>query len=375
MTYYGRWTYKFEIAAAKGAAAALVIHETGPAGYPYFVVINSWGRENFDLASANRNANKVAVAGWLSLERARQLCTTAGHDFADLKQKALSPEFHPIPLGFKLDLGVTNTLREVRSRNVAALLPGQHSERRNEFVTYSAHWDHLGSDDRLPGDKIFNGALDNATGVAVLLEIAEAFSRLSTAPQRSILFLGLTAEEQGLLGARFYAEHPLHPLSQTLANLNIDGANVAGPRADVGVIGYGQSTLEDLLLQAAVAQGRSVRPEAEPEKGGFFRSDHFEFSKVGVPALYLDASSDEIIGRPVGYGKMRRDEYREADYHKVTDEMKPWWNFDGAAEDARLLFEVGYQVANGAVWPTWKEGSEFKARRDAAMRDTARAQP
>ncbi|MBL9135448.1 MAG: M28 family peptidase [Verrucomicrobiales bacterium] len=375
MTYYGRWTYKFEIAAAKGAAAALVIHETGPAGYPYFVVINSWGRENFDLASPRGNADKLAVAGWLSLDRARQLCAAAGHDLATLKQRALQPDFRPIPLGIQIDLNVTNTLREVRSRNVAALLPGQHPERKKEFVVYSAHWDGLGIDDRLPGDKIFNGALDNATGVAVLLEIAEAYARLPSAPDRSVLFLALTAEEQGLLGARYYAEFPLHPLARTLANINMDGANVAGRRADVGVIGYGQSTLEDLLLQAALTQGRSVRPEAEPEKGGFFRSDHFEFSKVGVPSLYLDSASDEILGQPPGYGKKRREEYRENDYHKVTDEMKPWWNFEGAAEDARLLFEVGRQVANRSTWPAWKPGSEFKARREAILREATAATP
>lgn len=227
----------------------------------------------------------------------------------------------------------------------------------------------------MPGDKIFNGALDNATGVAVLLEIAEAYSRLPVAPDRSVLFLALTAEEQGLLGARYYAENPLHPLPRTLANLNIDGANVAGRRTDIGIIGYGQSTLEDLLLEAAIKQGRSVRPEAEPEKGGFFRSDHFEFSKVGVPSLYLDSASNEILGRPPGYGRMRRDEYRENDYHKVTDEMKPWWNFEGAAEDAQLLFDVGHKVANGTEWPTWKPGSEFKARRDAAMRNASVASP
>ena len=365
MTYYGRWTYKYEIAAAKGAAAALVVHETGPAGYPYFVVINSWGRENFDLRSPSLNTDKLALSGWVSQERARALFAQAGHEFDALKKSALRRDFRPLPLGTRVSFAVTNQLRDVRSRNVAARLPGSHPTRRDEYVVYTAHWDHIGRDAKLDGDQIFNGALDNASGTSVLLEIAEAFARTPRRPDRSILFLSVTAEEQGLLGAKFYAEHPLYPLKRTLANLNIDGANVAGPRTDVGVVGFGLNTLDDLLAAAARTQNRTVRPETEPEKGGYFRSDHFEFAKVGVPALYLDAGSDEIIGQPAGYGKKRRDEYREQFYHKVGDEMKPWWDLRGAADDARLLFLVGYDVANGDVWPEWRPGAEFKARREA----------
>ena len=367
MTYYGRWTYKFEIAAARGAAAAFVVHETGPAGYPYFVVINSWGRENFTLDAPHGNSNEVAVAGWLSLDRARRLMTQAGQDFDALKRRALQRDFRPVPLGRSVSLEAANTLRPVRSRNVVAKLTGAHPERRHEYVVYTSHWDHLGVDPRMDGDRIFNGALDNASGTGAFLELAQAFASLEKRPDRTLVFLAVTAEEQGLLGAKYYVEHPLYPLNRTLANLNLDGANVAGRQRDIGVIGHGLNTLEDLLARAAASQQRTVRPEAEPEKGGYYRSDHFEFARQGVPALYLDKTSDDILGRPPGYGRQRREEYREAHYHKVTDEVKPWWDLSGAAEDTRLLFRVGYEVASTRTWPEWKAGAEFKARREASL--------
>ncbi len=368
MTYYGRWTYKYEIAAAKGAAAAWVIHETGPAGYPWFVVVNSWGRENFDLDTPDANTNDVAVAGWIPLDRARRLFTSAGQDLDALKKAALRRDFRPVPLGATVRFEVTNSLRSVQSRNVIARLPGAHPERRDEAIVLTAHWDHLGKDERLDGDPIFNGALDNATGTATLLELAEAFTRLEHRPDRTVLFLAVTAEEQGLLGARFYAEHPVVPLTKTLANLNIDGANVAGRQREIGVIGQGLNTLEDILVRAAKTQNRSVLPESEPEKGYYYRSDHFEFAKLGVPALYLDKAGDDVIGRPPGYGKQRREEFRENDYHKVSDEVKPWWDLSGAVEDAQLLFRIAHELTTTAdAWPEWKPGAEFKARRDADL--------
>lgn len=368
MTYYGRWTYKFEIAAAKGAAAALLIHETGPAGYPYFVVINSWGRENFDLSTPDRNTNTLGVAAWISQDRGQRLLAESGTSLEAMKKAALSRAFRPRPLGASIRLDVTNQLREVRSRNVLAKLPGAHPQLKNEQVVFTSHWDHLGKDDRLEGDKIFNGALDNASGSAALLELAEAFAKLSPRPDRTLIFASVTAEEQGLLGAKYYAQNPPYPLTTTLANLNIDGVNVVGRCPDVGVVGYGLNTLEDVLAKAARTQGRTVRAEEEPEKGGFYRSDHFEFAKVGVPALYLDSSSDHILGQAADYGRMRRDEYREKDYHKVSDEMKPWWNFEGAVEDCQLLFLVGYEVATTREWPVWKPGAEFKERREKMLR-------
>lgn len=368
MTYYGRWTYKFEIAAQQGAAAAIIVHETGPAGYPYFVVINSWGRENFDLRTPDRNAGRVAVAAWTPVERAQRLFADAGLDFAGQKRAALSRDFHPVSLGAQISFVVTNTLREVTSQNVIAKLPGADPARRDEFVIYTAHWDHLGRDPKLEGDQIFNGAQDNASGVAGLLGLAAAFTRLPEPPARSLLFLAVTAEEQGLLGARHYAENPLHPLNRTLANMNMDSLNLFGPRAIAPVIGFGQSTLEDVLAAAARTQGRTVVPEPDPEKGYYYRSDHFEFAKAGVPALYLARDADDILGREPGYGKLRREEYTARDYHKVSDEVKDWWDLRGAVEDVQLLFRVGLEVANGSTWPAWKDGSEFKARRVEALK-------
>ncbi len=367
MTYYGRWTYKYEIAAAKGAAAAWIIHETGPAGYPWFVVVNSWGRENFALENPNGNRDEIAVAAWISLDRARQLAAAAGQDLEALKKAALRRDFRPIPLGASVNLEVTNTLRAVASRNVIARLPGSHPQRRDECVVFTSHWDHLGRDDRKTGDTIFNGALDNASGTAALLELAEAFTRLPQRPDRTLLFLSVTAEEQGLLGARYYAEHPVIPLAKTLANLNIDGVNVVGRQKEIGVVGQGLNTLEDLLTEAARTQGRTVLPESESEKGYYYRSDHFEFAKLGVPALYLDKASDDILGQPPGYGKQRREEFRENDYHKVSDEVKPWWDLAGAVEDTQLVFRVAYAITQTDRWPEWKAGAEFKARREAQL--------
>jgi Zn-dependent M28 family amino/carboxypeptidase len=234
-------------------------------------------------------------------------------------------------------------------------------------VIYTAHWDHIGRNEKLEGDQIFNGALDNATGTAGLLELAEAFSRLRSPPKRTVLFLAVTAEEKGLLGAKYYVEHPLYPIPRTLANLNMDGLNPWGRTHDIEVIGYGNSSLEDLLREAAAGQGRIITADSEPEKGRFFRSDHFEFAKLGVPALYLKGGID-FPGRPAGFGKQKTDEYTDRDYHKVTDEMKADWDFAGGVEDLRLLFEVGWRVAQENHWPEWKPGAEFKARREESLR-------
>ena len=367
MTYYGRWTYKYEIAAEKGAAAALIIHETGPAGYPYFVLVSSHARENFDLESADGNAGRVPVQGWLTLGKATELVRQAGQDLEQLKRAAVRRDFRPVPLNARASFQIHNRLRPVRSRNVAARLEGSDPAVREECIVYTAHWDHIGRNDKLEGDTIFNGALDNATGTAGLLELAAACSRLSHPPRRSILFLAVTAEEKGLLGAKHYVEHPLVPLERTLADFNMDGLNPWGRTRDVEVIGHGNSTLEDLLRQAAARQGRVITADSGPEKGRFFRSDHFEFAKLGVPALYLKGGVD-FPGRPAGFGQRKIDEYTERDYHKVSDEMKADWDFSGGVEDLRLLLEVGWRVAQGETWPEWLAGSEFKARREAALR-------
>ena len=366
MTYYGRWTYKYEIASEKGAAAAIIVHETGPAGYPYEVVKGSWGQENFDIQSPDKNMKRVAVESWMDIDRAKELFTSAGQDFDALKKTAVSKDFKPVALNAKATFNVKTTLREVQSQNVVAKLEGSDPKLKDEYVVYSAHWDHLGRNDKLQGDQIYNGALDNASGVAQLLELAEAFTKLPTPPKRSILFLAVTAEEKGLLGAKFYATHPLYPLNRTLANINIDGANQWGRTRDVVIVGDGNSTLDDLTREVAQMQGRTVTPDPEPEKGFYYRSDHFEFAKEGVPALYPDTGM-EYAGKPAEFGRQKREEYTKNDYHKVTDEVKPDWDMSGAVEDAQLLFVIGHRVAQSDKYPEWKPGNEFKAKRDAMM--------
>jgi Zn-dependent M28 family amino/carboxypeptidase len=366
MTYYGRWTYKYEIASEKGAAAAIIVHETGPAGYPYEVVKGSWGQENFDIVSPDKNMGRVGIESWITLDRAKEIFAAGGQNFDELKKAATSKDFRPVALTAKMDGAVKNTLREVLSNNVVGRLEGSDPNLRNEHVVYSAHWDHLGTADTGEGDRIFNGALDNASGTAQVLEIAEAFTKLPTPPKRSILFLFVTAEEKGLLGAKYYAENPLYPLRTTLANINVDGVNQWGRTSDIVIIGDGNSTLDDLTREVIAAQGRKVLPDPETEKGFYYRSDHFEFAKVGVPALYVDTGT-EYVGKSPEYSKQKRDEYTNNDYHKPSDQVKPDWDLSGAVEDAHLLLAVGHRVAQGDRYPEWKPGTEFKAKRDQMM--------
>ncbi|CAN5786162.1 M28 family metallopeptidase [soil metagenome] len=366
MTYYGRWTYKYEIAAEKGAAAAIIIHETGPAGYPYEVVSGSWGNENFEILTEGRNMDRAAVESWITEDNARELFRASGKDFDQLKKAAASKNFRPVPLGATASFALQNTHRNVQSRNIVARLEGSDPQLKDEHIVYTAHWDHLGKDETRQGDQIFNGALDNASGTAGLLELAKAF-RAGPQPKRSVLFLAVTGEEQGLLGSKYYAANPLYPLQRTLANINMDVLNWYGPTKDVIIIGHGNSTLDDVLAEVARTQDRVTKPEATPEKGSFYRSDHFEFAKQGVPALYAKSGID-VIGQPAGYGQQRLDQYTANDYHKVTDEVKPDWDLTGAVQDLRLLYGVGRQVADGEQWPEWKPGTEFKARREAMLR-------
>jgi Zn-dependent M28 family amino/carboxypeptidase len=365
MTYYGRWTYKYEIAAEKGAAAALIVHETGPAGYPWEVVQGSFGAERMDIRSG-QGSGTVPVEGWITEAKARELIAAAGGDFDTLKQAAMDREFRPVPLTATAAFRIDNSIREVRSQNVVARLTGSDPALRDEWIVYAAHWDHLGRDTTRAGDQIFNGAVDNATGTAGLLELAKAFRALPEPPARSVLFLAVTAEEKGLLGARHYAADPLYPLEKTLANINMDGLNTWGRTRDIVVIGLGNSTLDDILAEAAAAEGRTLAPDPEPEKGFFYRSDHFEFAKKGVPALYTD-SGVEFIGKPEGYGAQKRDEYTANDYHKPSDEVKPDWDLSGAVDDLRLMFRVGLRVATDTAWPVWKAGTEFRAVREAML--------
>jgi Zn-dependent M28 family amino/carboxypeptidase len=366
MTYYGRWTYKFEEGARRGAAGILIVHETGPAGYPFTVVQGNLG-ERFDLVTADKNMGRASVEGWLSLDAAKKLLAMAGQDFDALKKQALTRDFRPVPLTLTASLGLRNSMRTIQSKNVLARLEGSDPALRDQHVVYTAHWDHLGKGAPVKGDDIYNGALDNASGVAQLLEIARGFTTVEPRPKRSVLFLMVGAEEQGLLGSQRYAENPVYPLAKTLAAINIDGVNQWGRTKDLTVIGMGASDLDDYLRDAATQQGRVLRPDPESEKGFYYRSDHFNFAKQGVPALYADTGID-FIGKPPEYSQQKRDEYTNIDYHAPSDEIKPDWDLSGAVEDAQLLFTVGYRVANADTFPEWKPGNEFKATREAMLK-------
>ena len=366
MTYYGRWTYKFEEGARRGAAGILIVHEEGPAGYPFQVVQGNL-REKFDLVTPDKNMGRAAIEGWVTLETAKAILKMAGQDFDALKKQSLTRDFKPVPLNLKASIAVKNTLRTVDSRNVLAKLEGSDPKLRDELVVYSAHWDHLGVGDPVNGDRIYNGAIDNASGVAQLLEIAHGFTTVEPKPKRSILFLMVTAEEQGLLGSQYYSVMPVYPLARTVANINIDGVNQWGRTRDAVVIGMGASDLDDYLRDAATEQGRVLRPDPESEKGFYYRSDHFNFAKQGVPALYVD-TGEEFIGKPPGYSQQKRDEYTKVDYHQPSDEVKPDWDLSGAVEDAQLLFVVGYRVANADRMPEWKPGNEFRATREKMLK-------
>jgi Zn-dependent M28 family amino/carboxypeptidase len=366
MTYYGRWTYKYEIGAQKHAAGVLLIHETGPAGYPFDVVQSKVG-EQFDLVTPDKNMGRVAIEGWMTLDRGRQLLKMAGQDFDTLKQQAATRAFRPVALGVTASMTLHNKLRTIDSRNVVAKLEGSDPSLKDQYVIYSAHWDHLGIGPAVNGDRIYHGAIDNASGCAGLLEIARAFTKLPAPPKRSILFLSVTAEEQGLLGSQYYAVTPIYPLAKTLASINMDGLNVHGRTRDLTLIGYGASDLDDYTAAAAAEQGRVIRSDPEPEKGFYYRSDHFNFAKEGVPALDPEGGID-FVGKPADYGRKMRDAYTEHDYHKPSDTVKPDWDLSGAREDLRVFFAVGYRVAQADRFPDWKPGNEFKAKRDRALK-------
>ena len=362
MTYYGRWTYKHEIAAELGAAGSLVIHETGPAGYPWEVVGSTPYAESFDLVAADDNLSRATFEGWVQRATAESLFEMAGLDFEEAKQQAADRAFEPIPLGVTGSLRVRNELRRIDSQNVVARIEG--SDAPEEVVMYVAHWDHLGVDPSLEGDGIFNGAADNATGTAGLIELARAFMHVPEPPRRSVLFLAVTAEEQGLLGSRHYGENPLYPAAQTVAALNMDVLNQWGRTRDMTIVGMGQSELDAVAADVAARLGRTLDPDPEPEKGFYYRSDHFSFAKAGIPAFYADPGV-EYIDKPEGYGIEKRTEYTANDYHKVSDEVKPDWDLSGALEDLTFMYHMGARLAAGDEWPAWSETSEFRAIREA----------
>jgi Zn-dependent M28 family amino/carboxypeptidase len=364
MTYYGRWTYKYEEAARQGAAGVFIVHETEPAAYPWGVVQNGWTGPQFNLVSEDKNMSRCAAEGWLRLEAARKIFESAGLNYDAVKAKAAERGFKAVPLGLKATLTLKNTVKNVTSSNVVALLPG--SERPDEYIIYMAHWDHFGLNPALEGDQIFNGALDNATGTAALIELGEAFQTLKRPPFRSIVFLSVTGEEQGLIGSEYYATHPIFLTAKTVAVINMDALDIYGPMKDITVVGYGLSELDQYIEAAAKEVGRTVNPDPTPEKGSYFRSDHFPFAKQGIPAVYPSAGTDSVE-----HGKewtlAKRDKYTAENYHKPSDEFDPGWDLSGAVDDLRLLFKVGYRLAMGSAFPNWNEGTDYKAKRDADM--------
>jgi Zn-dependent M28 family amino/carboxypeptidase len=362
MTYYGRWTYKYEEAARQGAAGALIVHETGPAGYGWEVVSGSWSGPQIGLQADNLNSDKNDIEGWLTLDSAEALFAGAGLNYQQLKATAAQPGFSAVPLGdVTASVAIQNSVRTSLSQNVIAMIPG--TDRAQETIIYTAHWDHLGVNPEIPGDNIYNGAADNATGTAALLAMAKMHADAGPAP-RSIVFLAVTAEESGLLGSRWYAEHPVFPLATTVANINIDVLNTYGPMHDIVVVGNGSSELEAYLEEAAAAQGRHLVEEPNPERGYYYRSDHFNFAKAGVPALYAESGEDSVeFGSQ--WGAEQAQDYNENRYHAPSDEYDPSWNLEGAAQDILLYFDVASKLSRESRFPNWLEGNEFKGIRDA----------
>ncbi|MEC5145466.1 Zn-dependent amino-or carboxypeptidase, M28 family [Chitinophaga sp. 180180018-2] len=360
MTYYGRWTYKFEEASRQGATGVIIIHETAAASYPWKVVRSGWSNSKLYLQTADNNRQRTALEGWITQEAAGKIFQLAGVS-PDIMQQARTPGFKAVDLHLRTSVTLHNSIKRSTSHNVLGILPGR--SRPQECVVYSAHWDHFGIGETVRGDSIYNGAVDNATGCAGLLELATAFTKLPVAPERSVLFLSVTGEEQGLLGSEYYATHPVFPLDKTVADINLDVLNTFGCTKDVTVIGMGQSELDEYAGRSAARQGRITVPEANPEGGWFFRSDHFNFAKKGVPGLYIGAGTN-AIGHEQGWGKEQIAAYNRLRYHSPADEFDPaTWVMDGMVEDVRLLFDVGYHLSNEKNFPVWKQGSEFKAYR------------
>lgn len=360
MTYYGRWTYKFEEAARQGAKACLVIHNEKAASYPFSVVQNNWNGSHLYLDNRGKNIPYCDAVGWISEPAAKKLLNAAGYD-STLFTKAAQKGFKPVPLNEKLSTSIKVTATYNKSHNVIGKITG--AKHPDEYIIYSAHWDHLGiGKPDETGDSIYNGALDNASASAGLIELAKAFTSLQTKPDRTIIFLSVTAEEQGLWGSAYYAQNPIYPISKTVANINMDGLNITGRTKDIVIVGQGQSDLEDYLKEAAQKMDRYTSFETHPEAGYYYRSDHFNFAKQGVPALYTSSGID-VIGKGKVYGQQKQDEYREKHYHRPSDEYNDSWNLDGAIDDLKLLFIVGKRIASQDQWPEWKEGSEFKKMR------------
>ncbi len=366
--YYGRWDYKYEMAARQGAAGAIIIHTTESAGYPYQVIQTSWSGEEFELKSTS--GPRLEMRGWCTDEAAQRIATLAGKKLDDLRAAAEKRDFHPVPLGITLSLEMTCKVREQQTANVLAILPGSDPQLKRETILFMAHHDHLGLAAQRDGngDYIYNGAIDNASGTAALLSIARAIASLPTPPRRSIMFCAVGAEEQGLLGSQYLANHPPIPAGYMSAVINIDGINFLGKTHDVNVIGNGKSNMDPLIEKVAKWQKRIVTPDYFPDRGYYYRSDQFSLAKVGVPGVYLHAGVN-VVGKPNGWGKEQLEAWVEKTYHQPSDEYDPNWNLDGAIDDIRLLCHVGLIAADSDESPAWKKGDEFEAARLKALRE------
>lgn len=363
--YYGRWDYKYESAARQGAAGAIIVHTNHSAGYPWQVVQTSWTGEQFELPAGDEP--RLQVSAWATEEATKRLFAAAGFDLTQLIADAQRRDFRPIPLKAKTSLTLKNKIEKATTANVLGLLPGGDPKLASEVVVLSAHHDHLGiGEPDKDGDKIYNGAVDNASGCAQILAIARAFAALPERPRRSILFAFVAAEEQGLLGSRYYAEHPTYPPGKIAANVNFDGGNIWGRTLDLTYIGLGKSSLDGVVKDLAAAQGREVLPDQAPDRGFFYRSDQFSFAKIGVPAIYLDAGR-KFRGKPEGWGKEIQEKWEEIQYHQPSDQIAPDWNYEGMIEDARLGFFASLWIANQDAMPTWTPGDEFEGTRKQAL--------
>ncbi len=367
MTYYGRWDYKFAEAVRHGAAGVLIIHETKAAGYPWNVPRNGATKPQFDLVIDDYATQRLALEGWITEDAAARVLAAAGKDFAALKKASSTRGFKGTTTGLKATMSVRNDVRKATSYNVVGLLPG--AKRPNEAFVYTAHWDHLGKNpDAKPGeDAIFNGAQDNATGISALIELSRAFAATQPRPERSLLFVAVTAEESGLLGSQYFAEHPPMPVAQMAGGLNMDNLYSVGKTRDMTVIGAGKSELEDDLARATARQGRVPKPEPAPEKGFYYRSDHFNLAKAGVPMLYTKSGVDSPT-QGADYGKRWLDEYTAQRYHQPSDEYSPDWDVSGTLQDLQVYYDVGLGVANSTAWPNWRKESEFRAIRDRSRK-------
>jgi len=362
MTYYGRWKYKFEEAARQGATGVLLIHETAAASYGWNVVRSGWSGPQLEMVTEDDGASFAAFEGWISNETSKKLFELAGLS-ADIMEEAKKPGFKAVPLNVTTSVGIQNSFRKSTSNNVIAKLEG--SKRPDEVIIYTAHWDHLGIGEPVDGDSIYNGAIDNAAGVSALFEIAKAFQAAKVQPERSIVFAAWTSEEEGLLGSAYYAQHPIYPLNKTVANLNMDAFSALGATKDVSIVGIGQTEIEDYVEKSAAKFGRTVKGESDPTSGGFYRSDHFNFVKVGVPGLFMGAGS-ELLSTDTADNERRRNALAGR-YHTVTDEVDENWDFGGIIEDIRLFFDIGYTMSLEKTFPNFKAKSEFKELGDKRL--------